>query len=362
MRRTLIFTATIAALLALTSQASAAVMINEIESDASGGAADWAERMNPAAAPVDVGGYLLKDSDDGHALTIPAPTLIPAGGYLSADVDVPGGFGLSKADAVRLYSPANALLDHYEWTDHATTTYGRCPDGTGTLAVTGSPTKGAANDCPVAGSSWPGAAAISLGDDTSGFGQNLSGLYYQPSGTSARGVLYAVQNGPSKLWRLIYDGAKWTPDTANGWATGKQLVYPNGGGVPDGEGVTVVDGAADVSTERNAAGPNSNTSRPEVLRYDLSSPAATLTATKEFNLTPDLPGLDKNAGLEAVAWLPDSLLVGKGFVDESTGLAYNPANYADHGAGLFFVGVEQTGKVVAYALNQSTGAYTRIAT
>jgi hypothetical protein len=59
--------------------------------------------------------------------------------------------------------------------------------------------------------------------------------------------------------------------------------------------------------------------------------------------------------------MPDAVLVEKGLIDESTGLAYDPSDYADHGSGLFFVGVEQDGRILAYALNQSTGAYTRVA-
>ena len=129
---------------------------------------------------------------------------------------------------------------------------------------------------------------MSIADDPGVFGQNLSGLAYQPSGTSAPGVLWAVRNNPSTLFRLIWDGAKWKPDTANGWANGKQLVYPDGGGVPDAEGVTLAGGDANgifVATERNDDGINSNTSRTSVLRYDVSAPGATLTATQEWDLT-----------------------------------------------------------------------------
>jgi hypothetical protein len=176
-------------------------------------------------------------------------------------------------------------------------------------------------------------------------------------------VLWAVRNGPSTLYRLIYDGTKWTPDTANGWGLGKQLLYPDGSGVPDAEGVTLAGGDANgifVSTERNDSGGFSNTSRPSVLRYDTSTAATSLSATREWNLSADLPGLGANAGLEAVAWIPDSLLVAKGLVDDSTGAAYNPATHPGHGGGLFFVGVEQDGKIVGYALDQTTGAYTRV--
>jgi Ca2+-binding RTX toxin-like protein len=134
--------------------------------------------------------------------------------------------------------------------------------------------------------------------------------------------------------------------------------------VPDAEGVTLAGGDPNgvyVATERNDDGPNSNTSRPAVLRYDGSSAGATLTATKDWNLTANLPGLAANAGLEAVTWVPDDLLVSKGFMDETAAAPYNPASYPDHGAGLFFVGVEQDGRIVAYAFNQTTGTFTRVA-
>ena len=50
--------------------------------------ADFVELTNNGAASVDIGGYVIKDSDDGHYV---------------ADVDSgPGGFGLGKADSARL--------------------------------------------------------------------------------------------------------------------------------------------------------------------------------------------------------------------------------------------------------------------
>ncbi len=69
-----------------------------------------------------------------------------------------------------------------------------------------------------------------------------------------------------------------------------------------------------------------------------------------------------NLGLEGIAWVPDSYLVDGGFLDESTGAPYAPAQYAGHGAGLFFVGIEATGAVHAFALEQNSGAAHRIAT
>jgi hypothetical protein len=354
------------ALAASTATASAAVVINEVESD-DAVVADFVELTNNGAASVDIGGYVIKDADDGHAFTIPAATMLAPGGRYVADVDSgPGGFGLGKADSARLFAAGNPVaIDSYSWTSHAAATYGRCPDGTGPMASTAGSTRGAATACPLPATPWQGSDAISIADGAKVFGTNLSGLAYQPSGSDARGVLWAVRNNPSTLYRLIYDGAKWTPDTANGWANGKTLVYPGGAGVPDAEGVTLAGGDANgiyVSVERNDDGPNSNTSRPGVLRFDASSAGAMLTATTEWNMTPDLPGLNENAGLEAITWVPDELLVAKGFIDESKGAKYNPADYAGHGTGLFFAGVEQDGKIIAYALNRSTGTFFRVAT
>jgi hypothetical protein len=355
----------LALLLAAAAPASGTVVINEVESD-DPVVADFVELMNVDVASVDISGYVIKDSDDAHAYTIPAATTIAANGYYVADVDSgPGAFGLGAGDSARLFAPGNAVaVDSYSWTSHAAATYGRCPNGTGAMTATTSSTRDAANDCPVAALAWPGGSAVSVADDLNTFGSNLSGLAYQPSGTGAPGVLWAVRNGPSILYRLLYDGTKWKPDTANGWSAGKQLLYTNGSGVPDAEGVTLAGGDANgifVATERNDDGANSNTSRPAVLRFDVSSAAATLTATKDWDLTADLPGLAANAGLETVTWVPDAFLVAKGFIDEATVAAYSPASYADHGAGLFVVGVEQDGRLIAYALNQSTGAYTRVA-
>ncbi len=322
--------AAVAACLTAASSASAAIVINEVESD---GAADFIELTNTGPLPVDLGGWVLRDNNNGNSQTIPAGTVLAAGGYFTAFP----GFGLGSADSARVFAPGdlNNPVDQYSWTAHAFTTYGRCPDGTGAMTWTNRPTQTAANDCPPAAAAWPGGVAIADADDIGIFGTNLSGLAYQPSGTKARGVLWAVQNGPSTLYRLVHDGTKWVRDTTGGWATGKQLVYTGGGGVPDAEGITLVTSdpnAVYVSTERDDTG-GGNTSRPAVLRYDTTAAGAPLTATNDWNLTADLPGLAPNAGLEAIAWVPDSLLVAKGFFDEARGATYDPANYPGHGAG-----------------------------
>jgi hypothetical protein len=154
------------------------------------------------------------------------------------------------------------------------------------------------------------------------------------------------------MW--IPSGALWTISSSVG------LRYPNGGGNPDSEGVTRVDGDPNgvyVSVERNGGG----SSQPGVLRYDVTGAGPNLTATNWWDLTADLPGLGANAGLEAIGFVPDGFVVAKGLIDESTGAAYTPADYPGHGSGLFFVGVEQDGRVIAYAL-KGDNSYTKIAT
>jgi hypothetical protein len=208
---------------------------------------------------------------------------------------------------------------------------------------------------------WPTTTTVVTADQASTFGQNLSGLFYQPATGANPPVLWGVQNSPSKLYSLSWNGANYVKNTANNWGSGKTLRYPNGSGAPDSEGVTMAElnaPAVYVSTERDGSG----ASRLSVLRYDTSATGATLNATNEWNLTADLPAVDSNAGLEAITWVPDSYLQASQFIDDNTHLPYDPANYPSHGTGLFFVGMEANGQIYAYALNQSGSSYVRIAT
>jgi len=66
--------------------------------------------------------------------------------------------------------------------------------------------------------------------------------------------------------------------------------------------------------------------------------------------------------MEAITWIPDTYLVSKNFFDESKNHVYTPAEYANHGTGLFFIGLEANGVVYAYALDHVGGGFTRVAT
>jgi len=340
------------------------VKINEVES--SGGTpGDWVELFNPSTSPIDISGLTISDNDDTHDYVIPATTVLAGGGYFVIE-EAALGFGLGGADSVRFFDAAGGVIDTYTWAAHSTMTYGRCPNGTGAFATTTVATKGALNACvgDVITAAWPGGDAVQTADGTGAFGGNVSGLVYEGSGTSAPGVLWAVKNGPGTLYRVVSDGTTWAPEPTGDWGSGKTLRFADGTGNPDAEGVTFAGAGSTegifVSTERN--NDVSGASRNRILRFDPNAAGTTLNATNEWDLTADLPVVGANLGLEAITWVPDSALVAKGFVDQATGAPYSPATYANHGTGLFFVGVEANGAVYAYALDLTGSGFTRVAT
>jgi hypothetical protein len=340
---------------------SSPIRINEVESQ-DGVPGDWVELTNTGSTTVDLGGYVVKDNEDDHASTIPAGTTVAAGAF-SVIEEADLGFGLGKADSVRLFDPTGTQVDAYSWTAHAAATYGRNPDGSGDFAETSASTKGAANEFAgvVTAEAWPGSPDETVLDDEDTFSGDLSGLDWQASSSATGGgVLWGVQNGDGLLYRMVSDGAGgWAPSNA----VGTTLHYADGSGTPDAEGVTVTaddPGAVYVSTERD--NDVSSTSRPAVLRFATTDGSeTTLSATDDWDLAADFPGLGANAGLEGVTWIPDSWLTAHGFTDEHTGATYTPSTYPGHGAGLFFVGVEGTASTYAYAL-MDDGSFQRVAT
>lgn len=211
---------------------------------------------------------------------------------------------------------------------------------------------------------WPGATTVAVADAANRLGANLSGLTYEAAAGAQPARMWAVKNGPSLLYRLEKTGALWAPSTSDGWSNGKTLRFPGGAGSPDAEGVTRAGAgsALYVAIERDNDG---GASRPGVLRYDPSGAATTLDATHAWDLTGDLPTVDANAGFEAITWIPDALLVARGFRDDKLGKPYAPADYPGHGEGLFVLGLEGNGMIYVYALHHrpgaTAGAFTRIA-
>jgi len=351
------------------------VKINEVES--SGGTpGDWVELYNANATAFDVSGFVFRDNDDTRGYTIPAGTLVPAGGYLVLD-EATFAFGLGSADSARLFDPAAALVDSHTWGSHATTTFGRCPNGTGAFTTTTTSTKGAVNACPgdLVTLPWPGGSSVATVDAPNDFGNvgNMSGLAYEGSGSAIPGTLWAVRNGGTPangapaggaMFRLVFNGATWVSDTSNDWGAGKSVKYPDGLGDVDAEGVTFGGLSSTsgmyVGSERNNAA--NGVSRNSILRVDPAAAGTTLTATNEWNLTADLPAVGPNLGIEAITWIPDTFLVANAFLDESKGQAYLPSDHPNHGDGLFFIGLESGPTVYAYALDHVSGGFTRIAT
>ncbi|MCR6485098.1 hypothetical protein M8542_19910 [Amycolatopsis sp. OK19-0408] len=217
------------------------------------------------------------------------------------------------------------------------------PAAAAVLVLTLSPTTAQA-----ATAKWPGDPAVTVADTAGVFGENLSGLSF-----GSADVLWAVKNGPGTLYRLAPQGGRWTPDA------GRKLHYQDGSGDPDAEGVVATPDGVVAATERDNDGDGSLL---KVLRFDAGASGRSLNAAAEWDLTGDLPEVGDNGGFEGITWIPDSFLVAHGFRDDHAKAAYDPAAYARHGSGLYFVGLEDTGKVYAYALDQNGGGFTKVAT
>jgi hypothetical protein len=137
------------------------IKINEVESN-DGSPGDWVELFNTSAVAVDISGLKFLDNDNTHTkYTIPPGTVLASGGFFVLE-EAQFGFGLGSADSAQLFAvDGTTVIDAFSWTDHAITTYGRCPNGTGSFATTAFPTKGASNACPNGSApiaAWPGEA------------------------------------------------------------------------------------------------------------------------------------------------------------------------------------------------------------
>ena len=237
---------------------------------------------------------------------------------------------------------------------------------------------------------WPGSEKVDAVDKKNEFGENLSGLMYD-SITSSRDypILWAIQNNPSTIYKLLYDNDKevWSSDKTDEWGGhGKRLRFMDGYGNPDAEdlvipaviqrenkGMISFEDSAFLSdmyvcTERNDIDGEDHISRMSILRYnvnDISSNNSNnsnnsvngesqlgLNAIQEWRLNEHLPLADDNLGLEGISWIPDSHLVELGFIDVNTGSMYNPMQYGDHGEGVFLVGLESTGSVYFFVLDE----------
>ena len=65
---------------------------------------------------------------------------------------------------------------------------------------------------------WPGSTTVTPASVQSDFGDNLSGLHYV-SNTE----MWAVQNKPSKVYKLTLNGGVWEKVTDDSWSSGKTI-------------------------------------------------------------------------------------------------------------------------------------------
>lgn len=203
----------------------------------------------------------------------------------------------------------------------------------------------------VYGNQWPGENKVKTVDISNYFGENLSGLNYQPATDNNKAIMWAVQNNPSMIYKLIWNETYWTSDGSFGWSKGKALSYPSGESNPDSEDLTKAEWDSNelyVCAERD-----DNNIRLSVLRYLDEESSSILKATHEWDFTQEL-NVGDNLGFEGITWVPDSYLVENNFFDDNLKQAYNPNNYPNHGTGLFFLGLEQDGHIYVYSLRHES--------
>ncbi|WP_083586783.1 lamin tail domain-containing protein [Agrococcus sp. Marseille-P2731] len=141
--------AALAASLLIAPAASAAdtdIVINEVQSNSAEGAPDFFELTNIGSAPVDMSGWIARDSKDApdaEFVELPAGTVIEPGEIVAFEPDTLAGMGLGKQDAVRIFTASGTLVAEHTWSEHVISE-GRVPDGTGAFGPT-EPTPGAAN-------------------------------------------------------------------------------------------------------------------------------------------------------------------------------------------------------------------------
>jgi hypothetical protein len=221
----------------------------------------------------------------------------------------------------------------------------------------------ASQDGPVTFPTWPGDSTVSCATHENALGTNVSGLVYEPASTTSPTILWAIQNDPSKLYRLVWDGTAYVPSTGDGWTTGKALRYTDGSGDPDSEGITRTDwGTSEIYVVAERDNDHNQVIRNTILRYDLSGSKGVIGAAQQWEMDGDLPATALNEGLEGIAWIPDDHLVQKAFFDDSRQVSYAPAVYPNHGTGVFFVAVKGSGMVYGYVLDLAANTFTRVTT
>ena len=190
---------------------------------------------------------------------------------------------------------------------------------------------------------WPGANTVKKCDIV--LGMDVSGLDF------ADEKLYAVDNNIGQVWVLQRDGLgdlKFAP----GFEEGKPVRFQNADGeIPDTEGITVAgDGLLYLASERDDVHDNANKS--SILQVDIHTEESTLIVQQQWDLTPSLPKVESNKGIEAVEWVGFAALEGK-LWDQVTNAVFDSKLYPDAVAqGVFFTALEDNGHVYGYILKE----------
>ncbi|WP_137294974.1 lamin tail domain-containing protein [Nocardioides dongxiaopingii] len=317
------------------------VVLNEVSNTAA-----KAELLNTGTEPVDISGWQLLDSTDTVVHTVPAATVLAAGGYHLAE----GVVGLDSADSLTIRDTAGSTAVGHTWFEDGIASYSRCElFGDVTYVETPTATWGAANACPqLATETWPGGSTVTTVDAVDAFTDtdnndegDVSGAAFDPADPS---VLWLAMN-KGRLFKMHQVGDLY--ETFPEWSGGKPLRFANGAGELDAEGVTVgPDGAIYVTSERDNT--NSGVSYNKIARFDVGSVTAATTelvATHEWDVN-DKVVTGTNLGLEGVTYVPDEFLVAAGW--EVGGTAYRAATQPT--PGLFVTAVEATGMLHFFSL------------
>jgi hypothetical protein len=319
------------------------IVLNEVSN-----VAGKVELLNTGAAPVDISGWELVDSEGAVVHKAPTGTAVGAGAfYVAHDVA-----GLASVDSltIRRASDGASAVGH-TWFEDGHASYSRCElFGTVSYVETPTATWGAANACPgLATEAWPGAAEIAVADAADAFTDldandegDVSGAAFDPSDPS---ILWVAMN-KGRLFKMHKVGGVY--ESFPEWDGGLPLRFADGGGELDSEGVAIgPDGAAYITSERDNARAKS-TSYNKVARFDVSAVTAATTelvATHEWDVNGFVP-TGTNLGLEGITYVPDEFLVDAGW--KVDGAVYGAGDHAT--PGLFVTAVEGTGALHFFSL------------
>ena len=332
------------------------VVINEVESSPTGGGKDYAEIYNRSNKDVDISGWYILDNKATEEKTtkVKEGTILKAGEFYVFEEGVDFDFGLGSNDQVNLYDKDGNLVDQYEWTSHASGTYGRYPDGFGEF-VDGKASKGRANvlaDDPTADverGNWPGSQEVKVIDESPVFDlKDLSGL------DNHDGWIYGVNNkeGRFVVFKIEDDKVVFAPGfdekgkAVNFLYDADDLTKLG----PDSEGITV-DGEGRVYLAVERDNNNKNVNYNAILQVaDPFKDEKVLVADRQWDITNLLPDVGANLGIETVEWVSMENLNGL-LYDQKNNKALDANDYQDaYADGIFFVGVEANGHVYALVL------------